>query len=637
MPQFLAVGLFEYDSTRAEWRGDAACAAMLERDVERLARGIPLAELLAELRSGNEAPAGLLPAPGDCWEARRLGRDGQVRYLQFQRREGGGVLLDVTAQRRHVAELRQGEAFKRSVMVCSVDCIKLIDLEGRLEYMNPGGLVVMEIDDFLPFQGRLWAELWPEAQRHEVFASIEAARQGGTGRFTGLAPTAKGTRRWWDVVVTPILDDDQRPVQFLSISRDVTETVCAREALDELNRHLEERIEVRSRELASLEEELRQAQKMEAIGQLTGGIAHDFNNLLTGIVGSLDLMRRRVQQGRIQELERYLDTATRSAESAAALTQRLLAFARRQVLEPRPVNAGQLVQDMHELLRHSLGKKIRKEVQLAEELWLLHCDPHQLENAILNLAINARDAMPDGGSLRIRVENVSGPLHVGLPVETLEGDFVRIQVCDTGTGMDADTLKRACEPFFTTKPSGRGTGLGLSMIYGFARQSGGQVEIHSVVGEGTCISLYLPRLLAQPVADASQDDPEGAVLPAVSGDCALIVEEEREVRVIISEALAELGYTPLAVSDSATAVALIASGSLRIDLLVTSLGLSGLDGRQLAEQARATSPGLPVLYLSGQADPAMLPELAEEGVELIGKPFGLEELARCVRRLRPGV
>ncbi|MXS20213.1 hybrid sensor histidine kinase/response regulator [Pseudomonas oryzihabitans] len=636
MSQFLAVGLFEYDPSRAEWRADAACAAMLERDAEALARGLPPAEVLSGLQSRSVPPEGLLPAPGQVWEAWHQGADGQLRCLQFQRREAGGVLLDVTAQRRHEAELWQGEAFKRSVMVCSVDCIKLIDLEGRLEYMNPGGLMVMEIDDFIPFQGRLWAELWPEGQRHEVLAAIEAARHGGIGRFTGLAPTAKGTRRWWDVVVTPILGDDGNPLKFLSISRDVSETVRAREALDELNRNLEERIEVRSQELVALEEELRQAQKMEAIGQLTGGIAHDFNNLLTGIVGSLDLMRRRVQQGRIQELERYLDTATRSAENAAALTQRLLAFARRQVLEPRPVDAGQLVQGMHELLRHSLGKKIRKDVQLDADLWLLHCDPHQLENAILNLAINARDAMPEGGNLSIRVENVSGPLSIGLPIETVAGDFVRIQVCDTGTGMDADTLKRACEPFFTTKPSGRGTGLGLSMIYGFVRQSGGQVEIHSVVGEGTCISLYLPRLLAQPEVEPAPSEAEGPVLPEVSGDCALIVEEEREVRVIIGEVLAELGYTPLAVADSATAVALIASGSLRIDLLVTSLGLSGLDGRQLAEQARATSPGLPVLYLSGQADPASLPELAEEGVELIGKPFGLEELARSVRRLRPG-
>ena len=636
MSQFLAVGLFEYDPSRAEWRADAACAAMLERDVEVLARGLPPAEVLSGLQSRSAPPEGLLPAPGQVWEAWHQGADGQLRCLQFQRREAGGVLLDVTAQRRHEAELWQGEAFKRSVMVCSVDCIKLIDLEGRLEYMNPGGLMVMEIDDFIPFQGRLWAELWPEGQRHEVLAAIEAARHGGIGRFTGLAPTAKGTRRWWDVVVTPILGDDGNPLKFLSISRDVSETVRAREALDELNRNLEERIEVRSQELVALEEELRQAQKMEAIGQLTGGIAHDFNNLLTGIVGSLDLMRRRVQQGRIQELERYLDTATRSAENAAALTQRLLAFARRQVLEPRPVDAGQLVQGMHELLRHSLGKKIRKDVQLDADLWLLHCDPHQLENAILNLAINARDAMPEGGNLSIRVENVSGPLSIGLPIETVAGDFVRIQVCDTGTGMDADTLKRACEPFFTTKPSGRGTGLGLSMIYGFVRQSGGQVEIHSVVGEGTCISLYLPRLLAQPEVQLTPSEAEGPVLPDVSGDCALIVEEEREVRVIIGEVLAELGYTPLAVADSATAVALIASGTLRIDLLVTSLGLSGLDGRQLAEQARATTPGLPVLYLSGQADPASLPELAEEGVELIGKPFGLEELARSVRRLRPG-
>ncbi|HCV77612.1 MAG TPA: hybrid sensor histidine kinase/response regulator [Pseudomonas sp.] len=623
MSQFLAVGLFEYDPSRARWRADAACAAMLERDAEALARGLAPAELLSDLQSRSAPPEGLLPAPGQVWEAWRQGADGQLRCLQFQRREAGGVLLDVTAQRRHEAELWQGEAFKRSVMVCSVDCIKLIDLEGRLEYMNPGGLMVMEIDDFIPFQGRLWAELWPEEQRHEVTAAIEAARQGGIGRFTGLAPTAKGTRRWWDVVVTPILGDDGQTLKFLSISRDVSEAVHTREALDELNRNLEERIEARSQELVALEEELRQAQKMEAIGQLTGGIAHDFNNLLTGIVGSLDLMRRRVQQGRLQELERYLDTATRSAENAAALTQRLLAFARRQVLEPRPVDAGQLVQGMHELLRHSLGKKIRKDVQLDTDLWLLHCDPHQLENAILNLAINARDAMPEGGQLTLETA-LDHLTDLAAEHDLPPGDYVRLTIADTGSGMPAEVVDRAFDPFFTTKPIGQGTGLGLSMLYGFIKQSGGHVTLESELGSGTRVSLWLP--CAQPERPAASDMPQAAIAQS-RGERLLLVEDDVSVRLLLREMLTELGYRVRTAASASAALTLV-DGDLPCDLLITDLGLPDLDGAELAGRLRERWPELPVLFVSGHAE-----RPTPNGEPSLAKPFQIDALARLLRQL----
>ncbi|GJD78823.1 Sensor histidine kinase RcsC [Methylobacterium gregans] len=379
---------------------------------------------------------------------------------------------------------------------------------------------------------------------------------------------------------------------------------------------------------------LRQAQKMEAVGQLTGGIAHDFNNLLTGIVGSLDLMQTRIRQGRGDQIEKYIAAALACGQRAAALTHRLLAFARRQPLEPRPVAADALIAGMEELLRRTLSERIALEITAADDLWPTLCDPHQLENAILNLAINARDAMPEGGRLTIAARNAAlARTDARRPPSLAAGDYVQIRVTDTGTGMAPEVIAKAFDPFFTTKPIGQGTGLGLSMIYGFAQQSEGHVAIASEPGRGTTISLYLPRYrgTASPVRPP---EPEAAV-PVGRGETVLVVEDEAVVRDLIVEVLHDLGYRALEAADGLAGLALV-EGSGRIDLLVTDVGLPGLDGRRLAERARALRPGLKVLFITGYAENATFGDAAEAGAQMITKPFAVEALAARIRTIIEG-
>ena len=380
------------------------------------------------------------------------------------------------------------------------------------------------------------------------------------------------------------------------------------------------------------EEQLRQAQKMEAVGQLTGGIAHDFNNLLTGIVGSLDLMRTRIGQGRIETLDRYIGAALSSAERAAALTHRLLAFARRQPLERKPVDIAALLAGMEALLRSTLTEGVRLEVTTGPDLWPTLCDSHQLENAILNLAINARDAMPDGGTLRITAENVHlDAADSRLPPEIEPGDHVALSVGDTGLGMEPEVVARAFEPFFTTKPMGQGTGLGLSMIYGFARQSGGHVRLDSTPGRGTTVRLTLPRhrgtVAPAPAAAANE------ALPAGRGETVLVVEDETVVRDLVVETLRELGYRAIEARDGPSGLRVLRTET-RIDLLVTDVGLPGLDGRQLAEQARAGRPELKVLFITGYAENALFGGGDRDpGMQMITKPFPVKALAARIRAM----
>jgi PAS domain S-box-containing protein len=312
-----------------------------------------------------------------------------------------------------------------------------------------------------------------------------------------------GGYRWFLSRALPIRDGEGRITYWLGTNTDITAQVNAEEALRELNESLEQRVAARTRELAranerlqvemseraQAEEALRHAQKMDAIGQLTGGIAHDFNNMLTGVLGALDLIRRRVAAGRVSEIDRYIEAAMSSANRAASLTHRLLAFARRQSLNPQPVQVNRMVLSMEELLRRTLGENIELEIDLSSDPRPTNTDEHQLENALLNLVINARDAMPDGGRLLIRTDVVTLDATSDGPVA---GDCVRLTVQDTGCGMPPEVIACAFDPFFTTKPIGRGTGLGLSMVYGFVNQTGGRVQLHSVVGQGTRIELYLP-------------------------------------------------------------------------------------------------------------------------------------------------
>ena len=380
--------------------------------------------------------------------------------------------------------------------------------------------------------------------------------------------------------------------------------------------------------LQRTEEALRQSQKMEAVGQLTGGIAHDFNNLLQGIVGSLDLAQKRLAEGRLSEIQRHVNGAMTSANRAAALTHRLLAFSRRQPLDPRPLRVNLLIATMEDLLRRTLGEKIQLELALAADLWPTLCDQNQLENSILNLAINARDAMPDGGKLRIETSNArfagSG--------DVAPGEYVCIAVVDTGTGMTPDVIARAFDPFFTTKPMGQGTGLGLSMIYGFARQSDGHATIVSEVGKGTTIRLHLPRHEAEEESLEPTEQAAAAHLGS-SGQTVLVVEDEPLVRLHIVDVLGELGYHALEAGDGPSGLRILQS-SQRIDLLITDIGLPGLNGRQIADAARVTRPDLKVLFMTGYAEKAALANgVLAPGMQIITKPFVMDLLTRRIREL----
>ena len=382
------------------------------------------------------------------------------------------------------------------------------------------------------------------------------------------------------------------------------------------------RAETAERERA--EASLRQSQKMEAVGQLTGGIAHDFNNMLTGIMGSLDLMRRRIAMQRYDELDRFMDAATTSAERAASLTHRLLAFSRRQSLDLQPLEINALVQSMSELVERALPEQVKLELTLAPDLPTALADANQLENAILNLALNARDAMREGGSLTIATQRTDVLAHeIDTAPDLPAGEFLIVSVTDTGTGIPPDVLDKVFDPFFTTKPVGEGTGLGLSMVYGFAQQSGGAVTIESEQGRGTCVKLYLPITSAI----AAQAPAEAVAAPRGAGERVLVVEDDPAVRMLVREVLEELHYEAIEFADPVAAVPLLAS-NMRLDLMISDVGMPGMNGRDLADIARSHRPDLPILFITGYAEHATLRAgFLGENMTMITKPFSLEALA----------
>jgi signal transduction histidine kinase/ActR/RegA family two-component response regulator len=403
-------------------------------------------------------------------------------------------------------------------------------------------------------------------------------------------------------------------------------------ALRELNATLRERVETALRERAATEEALRQAQKMEAVGQLTGGLAHDFNNLLAGISGALELMQARMQQGRLADLDRYMTAAQGAVKRAAGLTHRLLAFSRRQTLDPKPTDVNRLISDMQELIQRSVGPGIRIEVVGASGAWPALVDSSQLENSLLNLCINARDAMPDGGSITVETANKWLDERAARELSMPEGQYLSLCVTDTGVGMPPEVIAHAFEPFFTTKPLGEGTGLGLSMIYGFAQQSGGQVRIYSEVGKGTTVCIYLPRHYGQ-VPIESREKVE-AQLRSEQGESVLVVDDEAMVRMLITDILEDLGYTAIEAGDSASGLKILQSDA-RVDLLVTDVGLpGGMNGRQMADAARLTRPDLKVLFITGYAENAVLGggRLAP-GMAVLTKPFPIETMALRIRSM----
>ncbi len=381
----------------------------------------------------------------------------------------------------------------------------------------------------------------------------------------------------------------------------------------------------------NLEEQLRQAQKMEAVGQLTGGLAHDFNNILQGITGALDRAQHRIAEGRAGDADRFLNAALESANRAAALTHRLLAFSRRQTLDPRPTDVNRLIAGMEDLVRRTVGPNIAVEVVGAGGLWPTRVDAPQLESALLNLCINARDAMPDGGKLIIETANRWLDERTAGERELPAGQYISLCVSDTGTGMTPDVAARAFDPFYTTKPLGQGTGLGLSMIYGFVRQSGGQVRIYTEVGKGTTTCLYLPRHVGTP------DETTGAAAERThpgSGETILIVDDEPTVRMLVAEVLTENGYNVLEASDAASALA-VAQSQPSIALLITDVGLpGGMNGRQLADAVCMERKDLKVLFITGYAENATVSSgRLGHGMEVLTKPFALSALTSKVRKM----
>ena len=506
------------------------------------------------------------------------------------------------------------------------------------------GAVTLAADGTVLYCNRRLADLLGAAQERVIGHSLGAYAAPGQEEAMDLllrkgreAPcrgeivlhTGAGTEVPVLVSLSP-LDVGDASTLVCGVVTDLTEQKLRLWELGEANSRLEGEIAERGR----VEEALRQSQKMEAVGQLTGGLAHDFNNLLTGVTGSLELMQTRIAQGRIRDVERYVTAAQGAARRAAALTHRLLAFSRRQTLDPRPTDVNRLMRGMEDLIRRTVGPEITVEAPVgAAGVWPTLVDPGQLENALLNLCINARDAMPHGGRITVETANIWMDGRMARDRDLPPGQYVSLSVSDTGTGMPPEVIDKAFDPFFTTKPIGMGTGLGLSMIYGFAKQSGGQARIYSEVGKGTMVCLYLPRHLGE--AEVAVLAPELADAPrAEDGQTVLVVDDEPTVRMLVTEVLEDLGYRAIEAGDGAAGL-LVLQSDVRVDLLVTDVGLpGGMNGRQVADAARVARPDLKVLFITGYAENAVLSHgHLDPGMHVLTKPFAMEALANRIRDL----
>jgi PAS domain S-box-containing protein len=505
---------------------------------------------------------------------------------------------------RRVAERTQE---RDRIWQVSRDMLGVAAPDGTWISVNPAWTQIL---GWLPSEILGQTSEWLERPKEGQTTRDEMARLAATeeiANFENSFRTRSGSYRvlsWTAVNVEGLL---------YCVARDVTDQRLQQEAL------------------IKAEEALRQSQKMEAVGQLTGGLAHDFNNLLTGISGSLELLRLRISQGRLNDVERYIAVAQGAANRAASLTHRLLAFSRRQTLDPKATDVNRLVSGIRELINNTIGPGIAVQIDQTSGLWTTLVDQNQLENALLNLCINARDAMPDGGRIKIETTNCSFDQSAARERELKPGDYVSLTVSDTGTGMTEEVAQRAFDPFYTTKPLGQGTGLGLSMIYGFAKQSGGQVRIDSVVGEGTTIYLFLPRHHEMESVSAEVVDPPGSAR-AVEGETVLVVDDEPSVRMLITEVLGDFGYTAIEAADGTSALRILQS-DVRIDLLVTDVGLpGGMNGRQVADFGRVARPALKILFITGYAEKAAVTDdRLGIGMEILTKPFTMEGLAARIK------
>ncbi|WP_460156967.1 PAS domain-containing hybrid sensor histidine kinase/response regulator [Pseudomonas sp. S2_H10] len=656
-----AVGTWDWDISEDRFIADAHFAQLHGVD-PAMANQLPISEYLHGVHPQDRALIArsikhcITHGSEYAEEYRLLQTDGQMRWVFARGRcykdhHGRpirflGAALDLTERKHTEQALRQSQTELQLIINAMPILISYVDREERFRlnnaaYLDWYGLTPQEL------YGRTILEVLGEEAYALRAPHITEALSGRPCCFSISTPHRDDSIRQALMNYLPRHGPDGAVNGFYIFVIDETERKKTEEALRNLNETLEERVAARTRQLADAnerlqnemfereraEDALRHAQKMEAVGQLTGGIAHDFNNMLTGIIGSLDLMQRYIAEGRASEIGRFTEAAVSSANRAAALTHRLLAFSRRQSLNRTPLNPNELIRSLEDLLSRTKGDHIELKLQLAEDIWRVNTDVSQLENALLNLVINARDAMPEGGELQIETANVYLD---GSDITTLEpvnaGDYVMIAVSDNGTGMTPSVLAKAFDPFFTTKPIGQGTGLGLSMIYGFAQQSGGHVSLFSLPGRGTSVRLYLPRLHSTE-PDKVLSPVVGEAPAAIAGETVMLVEDDAAVRMLILDLLKELGYRAHEAEDAKGALQVLES-DLRVDLLVTDVGLPGMNGRQLAEIARQHRPGLKVLFMTGYAEIAAERQgFLEEGMDMVSKPFSIDLLANKIRTM----
>ncbi|MBC8650572.1 response regulator [Pseudomonas sp. MTM4] len=564
-----------------------------------------------------------------------LDEQGQVAYIIHQAEDVTESLLE---QESAALRLRESDERLNAALLASGTGTFYWDLRNnRLDMDLPmqrlfglEGLTSGWLDDLLD-------RIHPDDRAAIAQQCERCARYGDDLEMQFRVLLPEGTERWIFDKGQTFTDSNDRPTYMVGACLDITQHKRTERALQRLNETLEQRVNAEVAARAKTEAALRQSQKMEAVGQLTGGLAHDFNNLLAGVIGSLELLSVRLQQGRTGDLERYIHSALTSANRATALTHRLLAFSRRQTLDPSPTDLNALIEGMMELLQRTIGPLVSYSTQLSDDLWLTLCDTNQLENALLNLTINARDAMPDGGQLTLTSENLvlGEPLTEELTLPP--GEYVALGVRDTGVGIPPERLGYVFDPFYTTKPLGEGTGLGLSMVYGFAKQSGGAVRIESTVGEGTSVWIYLPRYHGQSASLHAPATPEPAST-SVEGRAVLVVDDEPNVRTLVTEVLQEMGLNTLEAAEGPSGLRILDSDA-HLDLLISDIGLpGGMNGRQLADAAREKRPSLRVLFITGYAESSVLDRSnTMSDYEVLTKPFTITDLEEKVRSmLEPG-
>ncbi|KTB92711.1 histidine kinase [Pseudomonas syringae ICMP 11293] len=644
------VGTWVWDIIADQLTGDERFARTFGLSPKLCAKGLPLELVIASIHPDDSARVdksiedALQSSETYRCEYRVLHEDGLYRWIEASGRierdsrgkpvRSPGVLLDIDSRRTAEEERDRLNELLRIFTAAVPGVVYAKDLEGRMLVANRGTAELIGKPPAF-FIGKTDLEFLDDPQQARVLMETDRRimQNNVSEQIEEHVNLPDGSAATWLSTKAPLLDENGEVIGLIGSSVDVTARKKAEEAVRELNQTLEQRIEQAVFEREQIEDALRHSQKMDAVGQLTGGIAHDFNNLLAGISGSLELITKRLAQGRVSDVDRYVSVAQGAVRRAASLTHRLLAFSRRQTLSPRVTDVNGLIHDMEELIARTVGPEIDIKVVAQNDLWPALIDHAQLESSLLNLCLNARDAMPNGGRIIIETANASleectDPDH-GIPA----GEHLSIRVTDTGIGMSPDIAAKAFEPFFTTKPIGAGTGLGLSMVYGFVRQSGGQIRVESVEGQGTSVVMHLPRHTAEnaprPVEPEVIEEP-----PHHTGETVLIVDDEPSVRMLVAEVISGLGYNCLEAADAQSGLQILQSDT-RIDLLISDIGLpGGMNGREMADAAGDCRPGLPTLFITGYAKTSVLDDChLRPCTQVLTKPFGLDALAGRVTGL----